>query len=216
MSVSGIGLNGYGSYNGYSGYGYAYGPANVSPVPIQTGVGGVAAPATATADIAGTGASGRMSGPGEMTGAGAAAGRTAGTADMQMLKRMGAIECETCKNRTYQDGSDDPGVSFKAPGHVDPASSWAVIRSHEQEHVMREQGKAKVEGRRVISQSVSLSTATCPECGRVYVAGGVTRTTTAAQRSNPAIESAEKKRAALASAYKGGKATTGRSVNKAV
>jgi hypothetical protein len=87
-------------------------------------------------------------------------------------------ECQTCKNRTYQDGSDDAGVSFKAPGHINPAVSGAVVASHEQEHVTREQAKAKSEGKQVISQSVTLQGATCPECGRYYIAGGTTRTTT--------------------------------------
>ena len=38
------------------------------------------------------------------------------TAELQRLKRSGQIECQTCQERKYQDGSDDPGVSFKAPG----------------------------------------------------------------------------------------------------
>jgi ribosomal protein L32 len=49
------------------------------------------------------------------------------------------------------------------------------------EHVVREQAKAQREGRRVINQSVSIHTAICPECGKTYVSGGTTRTTTAAE-----------------------------------
>ncbi len=52
--------------------------------------------------------------------------------------------------------------------------------AHEQEHVRNEQANARQEGRRVVAQSVRLFTATCPECGRTYVSGGETRTTTAA------------------------------------
>lgn len=89
-------------------------------------------------------------------------------------------ECQTCERRKYQDGSDDPGVSFKTPTNLSPEQAAAAVRGHEQEHVVREQAKAAREDRRVVSQSVTLHTEICPECGRVYVAGGVTRTTTAA------------------------------------
>lgn len=90
-------------------------------------------------------------------------------------------ECKTCKERKYQDGSNDPGVSFKTPTHIGPDQSAAAVRGHEMEHVVRERAKAQSEGRRVISQSVTMQTGICPECGRVYTAGGVTRTTTAAK-----------------------------------
>lgn len=88
-------------------------------------------------------------------------------------------ECQTCANRKYQDGSDDPGVSFKTPTNLSPEQAAAAVRGHEQEHVVREQAEAIREDRRVVSQSVTLHTDICPECGRVYVSGGVTRTTTA-------------------------------------
>ena len=32
-------------------------------------------------------------------------------------------ECQTCKERKYQDGSDDPGVSFKTPTSVAPSQA---------------------------------------------------------------------------------------------
>ena len=83
-------------------------------------------------------------------------------------------KCETCEKRKYQDGSDDMGVSFQTPTRVDP------VRGHEQEHVVREQAKAQREDRKVVSQSVTLHTAICPECGKTYISGGTTRTTTAA------------------------------------
>lgn len=94
---------------------------------------------------------------------------------------MEDAECETCKERKYQDGSDDPGVSFKTAAHIAPEQAAAKVRGHEMEHVTREQAKAAREGREVVSQSVSYKTAICPECGRVYVAGGTTRTTTMAK-----------------------------------
>ena len=102
-----------------------------------------------------------------------------GPDDVKSSEKIGAAECQTCKNRKYQDGSNDPGVSFKTPGHIDPGSSQSVVRGHEQEHVSNERSKALSEDRKIVSQSVSLFTSVCPECGRVYVSGGVTRTVTA-------------------------------------
>ena len=66
----------------------------------------------------------------------------------------------------------------------------AAVRGHEQQHVSREQAKAEREGRKVISQSVSIHTAVCPECGRVYVSGGTTRTVTAKDDSDDENEEA--------------------------
>jgi len=109
--------------------------------------------------------------------------------ETQRLKRTGKIECQTCKERTYQDGSNDPGVSFKAPGHIAAGSSGAVVMAHEQEHVGNEQANAQREGRRVVSQSVRLFSAVCPECGKVYVSGGETRTTTASDPKTQQNES---------------------------
>lgn len=98
--------------------------------------------------------------------------------DEKTLKKTGIVECSTCAQRTYQDGSNDPGVSFKAPTHVDPSNSYSAVRGHEQEHVVREQANARESGGKVISQSVSIFTSICPECGRSYTSGGLTRTTT--------------------------------------
>ena len=89
--------------------------------------------------------------------------------------------CETCEKRKYQDGSDDMGVSFQTPTRVDPDMAAAAVRGHENEHVVREQAKAEREDRRVVSQSVTLHSDICPECGKVYISGGETRTTTAAK-----------------------------------
>ena len=88
-------------------------------------------------------------------------------------------KCETCEKRKYQDGSDDPGVSFKSPTQLNPQQAATAVRMHEQEHVVREQAKAEREGRKVVSQSVTINTDICPECGKPYVSGGVTRTVTA-------------------------------------
>lgn len=98
-------------------------------------------------------------------------------AQARVMENQFNKECETCKNRTYQDGSNDPGVSFKSAQHIDPAMSASIVAGHEMEHVGHEQAKAKQSGGQVISQSVRLHGAFCPECGRYYIAGGVTETT---------------------------------------
>lgn len=86
--------------------------------------------------------------------------------------------CSTCKSRKYQDGSNDMGVSFKSPTKVAPEAAASAVRGHENEHVVREQSKAKRENREVVSQTVTMRTSRCPECGKTYVAGGTTRTVT--------------------------------------
>ena len=98
-------------------------------------------------------------------------------------KVMEEGECQTCKERKYQDGSDDPGVSFKTPTSVAPEQAASAVRGHENEHVVREQAKAQREDRKVVSQSVTYHTSICPECGKVYVSGGTTRTVTKADNS---------------------------------
>lgn len=93
--------------------------------------------------------------------------------------------CQTCKNRKYQDGSNDPGVSFKTPTHISPEQSGAAVRAHENEHVNREQAKAEQEGREVVTQSVQIHTSVCPDCGKPYVSGGTTTTTTREKEKLP-------------------------------
>ena len=100
-------------------------------------------------------------------------------------------ECQTCKERKYQDGSDDPGVSFKTPTNVAPDQAAAAVRGHENEHVVREQAKARQEDRKVVSQSVTYHTAICPECGEAYVSGGTTRTVTKADNSQQAQQQSQ-------------------------
>lgn len=106
-------------------------------------------------------------------------------AELRRLKQTGAVECETCKNRKYQDGSNESDVSFKAPGHISPGNSAAKVMSHEQEHVANAYEKANKGNGRVINASVRLQTAICPECGRSYVSGGVTNTTIKYNESSP-------------------------------
>lgn len=84
-------------------------------------------------------------------------------------------ECQTCKNRKYQDGSDEM-VSFKSPTHISPESAASAVRSHEQEHVTNAYSKAATNNGKVLSASVSIHMDICPECGRSYVSGGTTHT----------------------------------------
>lgn len=85
-------------------------------------------------------------------------------------------ECQTCKERKYQDGSNE-NVSFKAAAHISPNAAGAAVRTHEGEHVANAYDKASQNNGKVISASVSIHTAVCPECGRTYVSGGTTNTT---------------------------------------
>ena len=86
-------------------------------------------------------------------------------------------KCETCENRTYVDGSNENDVSFKSPGHIAPEAAASRVMAHEYEHVRNAYQEDKEEGKELVSVSVSLKTAICPECGKTYVAGGETRTT---------------------------------------
>lgn len=84
-------------------------------------------------------------------------------------------ECQTCKNRKYQDGSNE-NVSFKSAAHISPNSAGSAVRAHEGEHVSNAFSKAAEKGGKVVSASVSIRTSICPECGRTYVSGGTTNT----------------------------------------
>lgn len=105
-------------------------------------------------------------------------GRTEQDGARSSLQKQRIGECQTCKDRKYQDGSNDPGVSCKTPTRFAPETAASAVRSHELEHVNREQDKARQSGRKVVSQSVTYHTAICPECGKAYVSGGETRTVT--------------------------------------
>ncbi|MCR4643727.1 MAG: hypothetical protein K5697_17090 [Lachnospiraceae bacterium] len=95
--------------------------------------------------------------------------------DERQAKRLGKMECESCKSRKYQDGSDEQ-VSFKSAAAIKPEAAAARVRGHEQEHVANAYDKAEQKGGKVLRASVTLKYAICPECGRSYCAGGVTDT----------------------------------------
>ncbi|MCL2108318.1 MAG: hypothetical protein FWH20_03120 [Oscillospiraceae bacterium] len=81
-------------------------------------------------------------------------------------------ECETCKNRRYQDQSNDSAVSLQQATKLNPKEAAHKVRAHEMEHIRREQYQANSDGNRVITQSVRIKSAICPECGENYVSGG--------------------------------------------
>lgn len=110
--------------------------------------------------------------------------RAAGVESAQAALEEG--KCETCEKRKYQDGSDDMGVSFQTPTNIKPEQAASAVRGHEMEHVYREQAKADREGRKVVSQNVTMHTEICPECGKSFVSGGTTHTVTKADTDNAA------------------------------
>lgn len=85
-------------------------------------------------------------------------------------------ECKTCQNRKYVDGSDENNVSFKTPGKIKPGESFAKVSAHERQHVTNAISKGNKPNAKLINASVSYKMGICPECGRSYVAGGLTRT----------------------------------------
>lgn len=100
-------------------------------------------------------------------------------------RKSSPAECETCKNRKYQDGSDEM-VSFKSAAHISPEASASRVRAHEQEHVSNAYKKASQGNGKVLAANVTLKTAICPECGRSYTAGGTTTTKISySDESNP-------------------------------
>ena len=90
-------------------------------------------------------------------------------------RKSSPADCETCKERKYQDGSDEM-VSFKAAAHISPEAAATRVKAHEQEHVANAYKKAEQNNGKVVSCNVSIKSAICPECGRSYVAGGETAT----------------------------------------
>lgn len=145
------------------------------------------APPGASAASGSPGASGNS---GELPGP---SGKTEAVSENEAPGKIGEEEkCQTCERRKYQDGSNDMGVSFKTPTRVAPEAAASAVRGHEQEHVVRERAKAEREDRRVVSQNVTLHTGICPECGKVYISGGTTRTVTAAKSEPQTAEIPEK------------------------
>lgn len=90
-------------------------------------------------------------------------------------RKSSPSECQTCKERKYQDGSDE-NVSFKSAAHISPQAAGNAVRAHEGEHVANAYSKAAKNNGEVLRASVTIKTAICPECGTTYVSGGTTDT----------------------------------------
>lgn len=108
-----------------------------------------------------------------------------GAAGRQSTKVGSSEECQTCKNRKYIDGSNEADVSFKTPSHIAPEKSASMVMSHEQMHVSNARQEGSKENADLVSASVRLKTAVCPECGKTYVAGGTTSTMIKYAEENP-------------------------------
>ena len=114
--------------------------------------------------------------PASSVGASGSVVRNPGESDVRKVGRSSSpAECQTCKERKYQDGSDEM-VSFKSAAHISPSAAASRVRAHEQEHVSNAFKKAAQGDGKVLQASVRLKSAICPECGRSYIAGGETAT----------------------------------------
>lgn len=109
----------------------------------------------------------------------------------KIKKRLGIEKCETCENRKYVDGSNEANVSFKTPAHIDPSSAATVVMAHEREHVANAVAEGRKPNAELVSATVRLHTAICPECGRSYVSGGVTNTKIKHTTDNSSIDEAK-------------------------
>jgi arginine repressor len=76
-------------------------------------------------------------------------------------------------NRRYQDVSPEVAVSLKFGAKVGTAVAGAVVGGHELQHAMHARMRAAREGKRV-QVLITMHYSVCPECGRMYVAGGTT------------------------------------------
>lgn len=100
-------------------------------------------------------------------------------------EKVASSQCQACSERKYVDGSNEGNVSFKSPGHISPEASKAVVSAHEQEHVSNARAEGTKENATLVSASVTLKAAICPECGTSYISGGTTTTQVKYEESNP-------------------------------
>ena len=84
--------------------------------------------------------------------------------------------CQACAARRYVDQSSDSSVSFQTPTKLAPSEAALAVAAHENEHVVHNRENAQQNGM-VAHSTVTISYGVCPECGRIYVAGGKTETT---------------------------------------
>ena len=160
--MSMMNVSDYGALYGYAGYGDWQSGENVQGSPREQGHGMKAAYGAEDNEVDGAN--------------GESAVEDARDAEKKVSgHRSSPEECETCKTRKYQDGSDEM-VSFKAAGHIDPGNAASVVLGHEHEHVSNAYQKAALNNGEVEQCTVRLKTDICPECGRTYISGGVTST----------------------------------------
>ena len=103
------------------GYGF-YGMMN--PYGVSGGQGMTAGAVNAAGSVQGTAAAQETKpvvNPGEST-------------EVAPGRKVSPAQCETCKERKYQDGSDEM-VSFKSAAHISPEASASRVMAHEMEHV---------------------------------------------------------------------------------
>lgn len=98
--------------------------------------------------------------------------------------------CQTCAARRYVDRSSDSSVSFQTPTKLAPGEAALAVAAHEQEHVVHNAERAREEGMTAHS-TVTISYGVCPECGRIYVAGGKTTTHFTPKQPSQGSESPE-------------------------
>lgn len=170
-------LGAIGQYNigMYDSYLTGAGSVNAASSASQTGSAQSSGSTSANASASGTAASSSASANGSGSAAEVIINPGQSTEKIPGHKSSPA-ECQTCKNRKYQDGSNESNVSFKSAQHIDPSSAYSEVSAHEGEHVANAYNKANKRNGEVVSCNVSIHTAICPECGRIYVSGGTTST----------------------------------------
>ena len=179
LGIAGIGNSIY--YDPYL-YGSSANTGSVSALSANTSTGSASASSSAnTAAASSNSASAAASTQtADSTSKASSDGKTVVNPGQSEIKQPGRksspSECQTCKNRKYQDGSNESNVSFKSAQHIDPASAYSEVSAHEGEHVSNAYNKAREGNGEVVQASVAIHTAICPECGRTYVSGGTSTT----------------------------------------
>ena len=85
-------------------------------------------------------------------------------------------ECKTCSSRRYVDKSSDASVSYQTPTKLNPSTAAMAVASHEREHIVNQRAAAERGDRDIVSQTITINYAVCPECNIMYPSGGVART----------------------------------------
>ena len=179
LGIAGIGNSIY--YDPYL-YGSSANTGSVSALSANTSTGSASASSSANTAAASSNSASAAAGTQAADSASKASsdGKTVVNPGQSEIKQPGRksspSECQTGKNRKYQDGSNESNVSFKSAQHIDPASAYSEVSAHEGEHVSNAYNKAREGNGEVVQASVAIHTAICPECGRTYVSGGTTTT----------------------------------------